>query len=398
MSPFESHGADFLLPMGFQSAENSRTKGRCPLRNMLVVAALLVLGSYGCSSKTTAPSINPSGAVRTYNGTASVGDFMTLSIDPVAHTIHYSNMSNGDAGTVPFTVNADGTYSLADTTGNLLAAYEVPNFVLLVQAARTGPHHDTMALVTAVKSSPISPTGIANHSYNYMQFRTASGGMEIGSVNIDGSSMIHNSSYWPFGASSGGGGFNNGSPSTEAFQPDSSGTFMRLGSDSEGYDYVFGTPNGIFAVDTQNGAILGLAKAGSKDFDPNWAGTYKSIYYQKVGAHSGLGNVESGTPSLGKGAVVISAAGLVTVTSAEGAVLLTGTLTPVADTPWLYGPGKLQDPCWGLFVVRATSGSSRQDFFISFLQGAVLFSSFRSDVPADPGTSTYDYFYGSALK
>ncbi len=46
-------------------------------------------------------------------------------------------------------------------------------------------------------------------------------------------------------------------------------------------DYIFGTPNGVFAVDTPNGAILGLKKAASKAFDPTFAGTYKAIYYQK---------------------------------------------------------------------------------------------------------------------
>jgi hypothetical protein len=46
---------------------------------------------------------------------------------------------------VPYTVNSDGTYTLSDPTGNLLAAYEVPNYALLIQAAKTGPNHNESA-------------------------------------------------------------------------------------------------------------------------------------------------------------------------------------------------------------------------------------------------------------
>jgi hypothetical protein len=48
-------------------------------------------------------------------------------------------------------------------------------------------------------------------------------------------------------------------------------------------------------VDTQNGAILGLKKAASAAFDPSFAATYNAIYYQKTGASTGAGNVETGT-------------------------------------------------------------------------------------------------------
>src|SRR4029077_9840718 len=102
----------------------------------------------GCSSKVTQPSTSSS--ARTYNGTASVGDFMTISIEPTAHTLTYTNHSNGDAGTVSYTVSGDGSYTISDPSGNLLTAYEVPNFALLLQAAKTGPGHDQKSLVTAV--------------------------------------------------------------------------------------------------------------------------------------------------------------------------------------------------------------------------------------------------------
>ena len=91
-----------------------------------------------------------------------------------------------------------------------------------------------------------------------------------------------------------------------------------MADDNGTFDYVFGTPNGIFAVDTANGAILGLKKAASKAFDPASAGTYKALYYQKTGATTGPENLETGTPSLGKAAFVIGASGQVTMKDAQG--------------------------------------------------------------------------------
>lgn len=365
----------------------------------LVLAALALgaaLAVSGCSSHVTQPSPAPGASSRAYNGTASVGDFVTIAVDAAAHTIHYDNHSNGDTATVRYTVNPDGTFALDDPTGNLVAAYEVPNFALLIEAAKTGPSHDQASLVTAVQASPISVASISSHDYNTMQFRTAAGGVEVGSVHIDGAGLVHNSSYWPYGALGSSGAFHNGDVGTNAFEEDSSGTFMRLPDGGGGFDYVFGTPNGMFAVDTQNGAILGLSKAASKAFDPAWAGTYAAIDYRKTGATTGMGNVESGTASLGHGTLAVTAAGVVTISDGSG-TLATGTLTPVADTAWLQGTGHLTDPCHGLFTLRIATGGTHQDVFCAFLNGAVLFSSFTTATPLAQ-SNPYDYFYGCAVR
>src|SRR4029077_3839152 len=132
-----------------------------------------------CSSS---PNANVVPSSRTYHGTASVGDFMTITLDSTAQTIAYTDVSNGDSGTVPYSVNADGTYTLTDPNNNLVAAYEVPSYALLIQAAKTGPTMNTPALITAVESGQISMSTFAGHAYNYMQFRTASGGLEVGSI------------------------------------------------------------------------------------------------------------------------------------------------------------------------------------------------------------------------
>jgi len=370
------------------------------MRTRIILSVLAVAALLGCggSNPAATPTATPL-ATRGYNGTASVGDFLSLTLDPAAHTLAYSNKSNGDSGTVPYTVNADGTYTLNDPSGNLVAAYEVPNYALLIQAAKTGPNHNTPALITAVQSSPISIATWAGHSYNYMQFRTSSGGLEVGSANLDALGNIGISSYWPYGAMNNNpsGPFNAGSFDHTRLQNDPSGTFLKMADvPGPGFDYVFGTPNGVFAVDTTNGAILGLQKAASKNFDPTWAGAYKAIYYQKTGASTGVGNVESGTASLGKATITITAGGGITVQDAQGAQMLTATLTPVADTAYLYDGtvNKLQDPCWGLFTFRVINGGSQQDVFVTFLDRSILFSSFTSNGVNNP----YDYLYGTGLK
>jgi hypothetical protein len=368
-------------------------------RTASLLLALFLLVS--CSSNTRTTVATPSS--RVYHGTASVGDFVTITIDSSAQTISYNDVSNKTSGVVPYTVNSDGTYKLNDPTGNLIAAYEVPNYALLIQAAKTGPNADAPALITAVESGQISMSTFENHSYNYMQFRTAAGGVEVGSVTIS-NALGSNSSFWPYGAYNGGNQgqspFNTGTIDMTQAQRDSSGTFLKSPepNDPTVFDYVFGTANGIFAVDTANGAILGLKKASTAAFDASVAGTYKAIYYQKTGASTGVGNVETGNASLGTAALVVTARGQVTVNDTQGNQIVQGILTPVANVAYLYisGGNELQDPCNGIFTFRITSpGVSQQDVFVTFMDKAMLFSSFTADL-AQQGT--YSYFYGVGLK
>jgi hypothetical protein len=363
------------------------------LRTLFV--SLLVLAGLGCDSTNVAP-VSTGSSKRSYNGSASIGDFLAITLDPVALTLTYTNLSNGDTGVVPYTVNTDGTYALNDPKHNLLAAYEVPNYALLLQAAKAGPNHDTLALVTAVQKSTISVATWADHDYNYMQFRTSSGGMEVGSISLDAQANISLTSYSPFGAGQGNAFHVGGFPGS-SFQTDPSGSFLIMSEGSGASDYVFGTANGIFAVDNPNGTILGLKKAATKDFDPAFAGNYKVIYYQKTGAQTGQGNVETGTPGLGNATMVISADAQITVTGNNGATLVQASLRPVADTPYLYGSNELQDPCFGLFTFRVTTATSQRDVFVSFMARAILFSSFKANLPWSQG-NTYDYLYGVGLK
>jgi hypothetical protein len=364
------------------------------LRTLFV--SLLVLVGLGCNS-TVPTAVSTGSSKRTYNGSASVGDFLAITLDPAALTLTYTDLSNGDTGVVPYTVNADGTYTLNDPNHNLLVAYEVPNYALLVQAAKAGPNHDTLALVTAVQKSTISMATRAGHDYNYMQFRTSSGGIEVGSISLDAQANVSLTSYWPYGATGQGNPFHVGGFAGSSFHADPSGSFLTLSEGNSASDYVFGTPNGIFAVDNSNGTILGLKKAAAKNFDPTFAGTYKVIYYQKTGAQTGQGNVESGTPGLGSATMVIDASANITVTDSVSKVLVQATLTPVADADYLYGTEELQDPCFGLFTFRVTTATSQRDVFVTFMDRAILFSSFKGTLPWSY-TNTYDYLYGVGLK
>ncbi len=366
----------------------------------VVLLPLIFFASCSSSPRTTVASP----ASRVYHGTASVGDFMTITVDSTAQTIAYTDVSNSTSGTVSYSENSDGTYSLTDPTGNLVGAYEVPNYALLIQAAKTGPSANTPALITSVESGPISLATFESQSYNFMQFRTAAGGLEVGSITVNAQGIGANSSFWPYGAynpgNQGESPFNSSNIDLSQAQLDSSGTFLKLSEpgNSSVTDYIFGTANGIFAVDTPNGAILGLKKAASAAFDPTVAGTYKAIYYQKTGASTGQGNVESGTPSLANATLAVTAGGQVTVSDPQGNQIAQGTLAAIANTPYLYlsDNSELQDPCNGLFTFRiTTAGVSQQDVFVTFMGQAMLFSSFTANLTQQ---GTYSYFYGVALK
>ena len=350
----------------------------------------------GCNSATKMSTIPPN-LVRSYNATASVGDFLTISVDSNAQTITYKNYTNGETGTVPYTVNSDGTYTIADPNGNLLSAYEVPGFVMMIEAANAGPDRNTQALITAIESVPATINTFAGENFNYVQFRTAAGGTEIGTIAIDAQGNVQHQGYSPFEAFSGD-PFSGGSFSASAVQEDPSGDFFVI-ADSGGSDYAFGTSNGFFVVDTGSGTILSMPKAATKTFDATTAGSYTALFYEKANAQTGQGNVETGTPSEGKGTITVSASGLMTIADSQGNTLATGTLAAVADTSYLYNgtPNELSDPLDGVFTFRTTTANSQQDVFVSFQGNAVIFSSFETGLPI-AGYAPYTYFYGVGLK
>jgi hypothetical protein len=340
-------------------------------------------------------------AVRTYDGTASVGDFVTISIDSTAGTIAYNDLTSSTTGTVPYTVNDDGSYAIVDPTGNLLAGYELPGDVLLLEAAKAGPGANTPALITAFETTPASISSFAGEDYNFVQFRTTAGGINIGTVSIGAQGDLSHTSYSPMGLIFGGGDqyFDTATLTASSIVEDPSGDFFTITEQDSSQDVVFGTQNGLWTVDTPNGAIMGLPKAAAKDFDPASAGSYASVYYQKINAQTDQNNVETGTPAQGEGSVMVSTAGDITIADGQGNTLVTGALVPVADASYIYNgtPSELPDPCFGLFTVRTQTANSLQDVFVSFRGRAVLFGSFQSALPGQ-SSNPYTYFYGVGLK
>jgi hypothetical protein len=369
------------------------------MKYRIAIVILCALTAFACQTDSlTTPA--PTASVRTYTGSASVGDFFTISLDPNAQTLTYNDISNNISGTVAYTVNADGTYTLTDPSGNLVAAFEVPNYAMLIEATMTGPNQNTLALVTAVQTSQISPATFASQKYNYMQFRTSEGGLSIGVAKMDAQTNVTTSSYWPFGEQNQQGAFNSSSFLSSSFQEDSSGTFFEIPATDGPPSYAFGTPNGIFAVDNPNGTIMGLQQAAAKAFDQTYAATYTAMYYHKGNASMGAGsNTETGTTKMGMASLVISPTGQFTLTNSSNTIMAQGNLSAVADTSYLYdgSPNELQDPCFGLFTFRVITATTQQDVFVTFLNQAVLFSGYKS-LPSVSGTNYYDYFYGVALK
>ncbi len=392
---------EFLSPLPIHPPMRPTTNEDFLIR---LCSALLLSTAFllaGCNA-TPHTSVSPS-ALRNYHGSASIGDFLSITVNPSAQTITYNDASNGESGTIPYTVNSNGTYTLNNPGGNLTYAYEIPNHAVLIQADKTGPNRNTLALVTAVESTQISAYIFEGQAYNYMQLRT-SGGVNIGSITINPQGAAAISSYWPYGALRAGNGgqspFSSSGFDLADAQLDTSGTFLKMldPGGSGNYDYVFGTANGVFAVDNPNGTILGLLKAGSKDFQPSFAGIYTAMYYQKTNARTGNNNRETGTPGLGDASIVVTSSGQITITDSHGSQMAQGTLSAVADTSYLYGrAGELQDPCWGLFTLRITSATSQQDVFVNFLNNSMLFSSFSANLPSSQG-GTYNYFYGVGLR
>ena len=360
---------------------------------LLAAAGLLA----GCGTGGTVTATGPSSSVRTYNGTASVGDFLTITINSTAHTIAYVNLTNGETGTATYTVNSDGSYAVTDPQGNLLSAYEVPGSVMIVEAANAGPGKDTNALITAVESAPIAISNVAGKSYNYMQFRTKDGGAEIGTVAIDSQGNITPNSYDPGSMMwSGGTLFNSSLFSASSITEAANGDYFSINEQDGSTSVAFGTTGGLWAVDTANGAIIGLQKAATKNFNTADAGTYNAVYYRKKNAQT-QNNVESGTVIQGQATITIDSSANITVVDNTGNTLASGQLAPVADQTWLYDgtANTLNDPCYGLFAFRTTTANSVQEVFVAFQGNAVIYESFKTSlpIPAD-GSGTYNYSYG----
>lgn len=332
---------------------------------------------------------------------------MSISLDPVAHTLSYEDLSNGDSDTVSYGINPDGIYAFTDPRGNFSLAYETPGVGLVIAAERTGSSHDLPSLVFALPTASITVESWAGRGYNTMIFRAGAGGVEVGSISFDSGTNARLTSYWPYGAlDSNALAFHESGFSASGFQMDGSNHFIRVPDSAaphypfDGmviYDYLFGSQSGVFAIDRPDGSLLGVRKAPLKDFDPKSVGGYRGIYLQKLGAGPGEFNSETGTASFEVANLSVGGDGRFSLSSREGNSVLSGNMVPLVDAPYLHGGHKPEDPCYGTFTFRTIAQDSRQDVFVIFSGHLVLFSAFKTFL-GPLSSETYEYLYGVGLR
>ena len=341
-----------------------------------------------------------------YQTTASVGDFLQITIDKDAHTATYLNKTNGlSAAGVPYTVDSKGAYAFADPNGHLKAAIELEDYALVVDVDKAGPKKDSRALAIGAATSPISLADFVNRKLNMMQFRTSNGGMEVGNVVLSTAGnglFVDLQSYWPRGAMANDDHPFHGRMRTFPVQePAGEHEFLTLAETEGGktsMDYVFKTATG-FAIDMSNGNIVMLEQPESKDFDPTSAGSYRALAYGKQGAKSSSGDEpEPGEATVRSIDVTIGASGHVVAKDGSGMTVFDDDLTPVPDAAYLTGTGKLDAArSRGIFTFRTNGAFGSTDVFVIFTKSGLLFSSFTPGAP-QAGDAPYDYLYGAAVK
>ena len=348
-------------------------------------------------------------APRNYSGSASVGDFLSFVIDPNAGTLSYTNISNGQSGSVSYTVSGNGSSTLDDPDGHLLAVSEVPGYGVVALMNNAGATADQLALITSVNEQSITANSFNGQNFNLFEFRTKGGGVGLAPIAIDGSSNFSGTEYMPFNLlGPNNSGFNllsTFSLSASTTSPSPSYLFLQEAEPpaGSGKNYIFGAPNGMFLVDSEDGSMVGLPKAASKNFDASWAKSYTFTYYQKTNAYGPDGNSpEAGDITGGVGTLTLDASGNLSLKDGSGNTMASGLLVPVADTASLYdgtttgGPttvGELGDPSWGVFTFTTAGSGQTQQVFVAFASGTVLLSSFKTPTSYNPGDN-YDYFYG----
>lgn len=351
----------------------------CAITLTVVLSVVLTRDSSSSSSSST-----------TYTATASAGDFVTITVNRASRYIDYSNSKSGQSGRFNYAVNADGSYDINDSNGDLVRAVELPNYGILLQINKGGATANVKCLVTGMTQSTISRASLQGKTYNFFQFRTSSGGLEVGSIvfGATGQQLSH-SSWWPYGAFNGETGFNEASPLSLAnatFAAD--GSYMHVVLEDENL-YIFASGTRL-AIDLPAGSLMAMRESSSASFDTtSFPGTYTTLIYQKTNAHAGSGHTESGDIVLDKARVVVTAAAGVTVTSlTTSTVLFTGTLSALSSDSSVHGVGKLTAECRGVFIAR----SGDTVFVMSFTDRSIYMSSFTP--LAD---SAYNYFNGAGI-
>jgi hypothetical protein len=355
---------------------------RATLLDTAALAALAVALAACPGSKQSPP---PAPQVHTYNGTAAVGDFITLTVDRAAATISFHNWTTGNAGLLPFTVDADGALVVTQGDGELRKAYEIPGFALVAedQKAKDGTQ---LSLVFAFEQVATSASDFQDLSLAFLQFRTADGGVELGCGTVDGLGVFTIADYLPIGVLWPPALTSDAAPIGDALSPDAATGTLVMPADHEGGipAHVFRTASGAWIIDAEMGSVLLFPSATTAALASTAAGTYYAVGYRKAGESTAVTVPAAGTASFFAGPVTLSSAG--ELADPAGAV----QLRPLREA---YAGTALDTPaCDGLFAFTPTGGGEG----FAFVYGdAVFFSTFRI---TDPVAHVYDYSYGVALR
>lgn len=337
---------------------------------------------------------NVKASIRHYFGTAAVGDFMQITLDPNTNTFSYVNSSNNTSGFGSYIQNQDGTMTINESSNAITKGLEIPGFALVLAADNTGPNKDTTALVCSLHKQVMTLDMITNRTLNYMQFRVNSGGMELGSVNFDTIGNISIKSYSPYHGQmqNGDDAFkikNNAIPPPVADPTTGALKVTETHDDQTDYCYIFSTIGGLLAIDNSNGSIMAFDQSANTNFPTGADGTYTTFIYYKTNAATGEGNVE--TPNTGTiiQINIVITPSTMTITDATNTWNLNNVpLTPLPNT--LSGP--LTDTCPGLFY--SVNDQTNQQYFVALKSKAILISSFKIN---QQDNSKYNYFYGFGL-
>jgi hypothetical protein len=362
----------------------------------LVLALAACSGGAGSKSPTT----------HDYNGTASVGDFLTLTIDRDASVIHWANGTNGETGQAPFTLDTDGALLVATDTGQVKKAYEIAGYGVVALDPNAGPSHDRPSPVFLWEKKAATKADFKAMPLNFIQFRN-SGAFEVGcgSIAANGSAITH-SGYLPEQYLSSDSQFSVGVtlPILSA-APDDPSTFdgVVLGDRSDGtisfqpYKSVIPGPDGSpgvlfkagpsWVIDVDNGSVFLLDAPTTKDWQASSAGTYHLMGW-KV---SGMTNSAAGTGASFETTITLDAAGQLTVTDPGGGAPTVVSLVPFADDTDVFGTGKVDLACNGLFTNGA--GNATDKLVAGFVGQNLFFGSVK--LTAGP---TAEFVYGVALK
>ncbi len=357
---------------------------------MLLFGALLISGMI------LLPACAPTMNVVYYQGTADVGDFVTIDVNHQDGTIAYENLTNGDSGTVSFVVNTDGTYTITTPDSTTLMAFEIEGLALVMEIDDAGPDANQRSLITAVMKDDLDLAGIANRQISMMQFRPHDGGFEIITSSIDQNNIMSMYDYSPMLRY----GYDVSATSTSDFSTaiETDGHLEWTHDGDVQPSIIFGTTGEFLAVDTTMGSIFGGNSPANSAFNSDWAGTYRIFQSEKEVT---CPQDEIARPELNSGEIIINDNGSMTVYVNEHYVSATPfELLPLrANLPGAMA-GLPAAPAYGwngFFTID--SGDPLDEAYVGFIGNGLIFCHFhqinKSTAYED---KHYEYSYGIGFK